>query len=140
MSSLYASRGDEPIFHQEKSGSILILTMTEDPAAANYASKQHEYNRFFQMLDTDDVTHLVFDLHRCRILDSVTIGILVSLTGRCRDQGHDSVLSGVSEDVAGMLSRLMLLQHDKQRTMWQTYSTREEAIAALNAASPESPS
>ncbi|MFP6762432.1 MAG: STAS domain-containing protein [Planctomycetaceae bacterium] len=136
MPSLYTSRGDEPIFQQEKLNDILILTMIEDPAAANYASKQHEYNRLFQLLDSSEVSHLLFDLHRCRILDSVTIGILVPLTGRCRDNGHNVVLSGLTEDVNGMLARLMLLQHDKQRTMWQTYATREEAVVALNTVSP----
>ena len=41
MPSLYTSRGDEPIFQQEKLNNILILTMIEDPAAANYASKRY---------------------------------------------------------------------------------------------------
>jgi hypothetical protein len=132
MSNLYVSRGDELIFEQSQQDGILTLTLIKDPTGANYGSKQHEYNRLYKMLDDDDdITHLLFDLHRCRILDSVTIGMLVSLTNRCRQNGGDSVMSGVSEDVNGMLARLMLLQPDGKRAMWESYETRDEAAAAL---------
>ena len=83
--------------------------------------------------DDDDITHLLLDLHRCRILDSITIGMLVSLTSRCRDNGGQSVMCGVSDDVNGMLARLMLLQPDSKRAMWETYAPHEEAEAALPA-------
>ncbi len=45
MSDLYAARGDEPIFDVDESDRVLILTMVEDPSAANYRSRQFEYNR-----------------------------------------------------------------------------------------------
>ena len=57
--------------------------------------------------------------------------MLVSLTNRCRQNGGDSVMSGVSEDVNGMLARLMLLQPDGKCAMWESYETRDEAAAAL---------
>lgn len=133
MSNLYASRGDEPIFDQKKQDGIFTLTLVEDPTGANYRSKQHEYNRLYLMLDDEDVTHLLLDLHRCEILDSVTIGMLVSLTSRCRSNGGESVMCGVSENVNGMLARLMLLQPDSKRAMWQTLATLEEATAVLTA-------
>jgi hypothetical protein len=133
MSDLHTSRGDEPIFEPSRQDGIFTLTVVEDPTGANYGSKQHEYNRLYKMLDDDDITHLLLDLHRCRILDSVTIGMLVSLTGRCRDNGGNTAMCGVSDDVNGMLARLMLLQPDNKRAMWQTYATREDARAALTA-------
>lgn len=133
MPGLYDTRGDEPIFEQHRQDGILTLTLIEDPTGANYGSKQHEYNRLYRMLDDVDITHLLLDLHRCRILDSVTIGMLVSLTDRCRSNGGDSVMCSVSEDVNGMLARLMLLQPDSKRAMWQTYATRDEAVDALSA-------
>lgn len=134
MVSLHASRGDEPIFHHEIHGKTLVLTIVEDPRCANYGSRQHEYNRIYRDLGEATGTHLLFDLHRCRILDSVTIGILVSLTSLCRSGGGNSAISGISEDVTGMLARLMLLQPDNRRTMWQTFPTREEAMAFLQPA------
>lgn len=133
MSDLSPSRGDEPVFGQHRQDGILTLTLVVDPTESKYSSKQHEYNRLYKMLDEDDVKHLLLDLHRCRILDSVTIGMLVSLTTRCRNNGGESVLCGVSDDVNGMLARLMLLQPDNKRAMWQTYVTREEAASVLTA-------
>ena len=101
MASLHAGQGDEPIFQQETLGDVLVLSVIEDPTTANYASKQNEYNRLYRMLSEASRTHLLFDLHCCRILDSVTIGILVSLTNVCRSGGGESAISGLSEDVNG---------------------------------------
>ena len=131
MASLHAGRGDEPIFQQQTTGDVLVLTVVEDPTYANYASKQNEYNQLYRSLSEATRTHLLFDLHRCRILDSVTIGILVSLTNVCRSGGGESAMSGVSEDGNGMLARLMLLQPDNKRAMWQSFETQEDALAAL---------
>ncbi|MDA0590809.1 MAG: STAS domain-containing protein [Planctomycetota bacterium] len=133
MSDLTTYRRDDPVFEQHRQDGILTLTLVEDPTESRYSSKQHEYNRLYKMLDEDDVKHLLLDLHRCRILDSVTIGMLVSLTTRCRNNGGESVLCGVSDDVNGMLARLMLLQPDSKRAMWQTCATREEAVTVLTA-------
>ncbi len=131
MASLHAGRGDEPIFQQESLDDVLVLTMIEDPTTVNYGSKQNEYNSLYRTLSEASRTHLLFDLQNCRILDSVTIGILVSLTNVCRSGGGESAISGASEDVNGMLARLMLLQPDNKRAMWQTFETRNEALAAL---------
>ena len=137
MANLFSVQGDEPVFAQAREGTILILTLIRDPTAANYASRQYEYNRIYKELDESPETDLLFDLTECVVLDSVTIGMLVSLTNVCRTRGRQSVLAGVSDDVGQMLSRLMLLQPDNKRAMWQCYATRDEALAAIRDTPPE---
>lgn len=126
-------QGDEPIFAIESVGDILILQMVPDPTVSNYVSRQHEYNRLYKQVGDTAGTHVLFDLTGCFMLDSVTIGIMVSLTNRCRQDDGDSILVGISTDIHEMLGRLMLLQPDKKRAMWQTFEDRSAGIAVLNA-------
>ena len=133
MSGLNGVQGDRPIFEVEIVGNVRILRVVPDPTVSNYRSRQYEYNRIYKQLDDDPGKHMLVDLTGCVMLDSVTIGILVSLTGRTRQHEGEAILVGVSPDIQEMLARLMLLQPDNKRAMWQTYATRDDGIALLNA-------
>ena len=131
MSYLYAARGDEPIFDLEESDSVLILTMIEDPSAANYQSRQFEYNRLQKRISDDGFRYLVFDLSQCRFLDSITVGILISLTTTVRRIGGDAAMVGTNPDISSLLSRLLLIEPEEKRAVWVSYPSRRHAIESL---------
>jgi anti-anti-sigma regulatory factor len=131
MSSLYAARGDEPIFATAESDCVLILTMVEDPSAANYKSRQFEYNRLQKRISDNGFRHLVFDLSQCRFLDSITVGILISLTITVRRTGGDAAMVGANPDISNLLSRLMLIEPKEKRAVWTSYPSRRHAIESL---------
>ncbi|MBI1311586.1 STAS domain-containing protein [bacterium] len=131
MSHLYAARGDEPIFEIEESDRVLILKMVEDPSASNYRSRQFEYNRLQKQIGDNDIQYLVFDLSLCRFLDSITVGILISLTTAVRNRNGDAVMVGANPDVSDLLCRLMLIEPEGRRAVWTSYPSRRHAIEAL---------
>ncbi len=131
MSHLYAARGDEPIFDLEQSDRVLILTMVEDPSAANYRSRQFEYNRLQKRIGDDGLRYLVFDLSQCRFLDSITVGILISLTTTVRRTGGNAAMVGTNPDISKLLSRLMLIEPEEKRAIWTSYPSRRHAIESL---------
>ncbi|MHC4876738.1 MAG: STAS domain-containing protein [Planctomycetota bacterium] len=133
MSNLYSTYGDEPIFEIEEVSGILVLTMVEDPSSANYQSRQFESNRVRKQISDAGTRFLVFDLEHCTFLDSVTVGILIALTTSVRQIAGDAVMAAVSQDVAELLGRLMLLQPDEKRAMWTSFPSRRHAIEAINA-------
>lgn len=65
MSGVYSVRGDEPIFVVEQVSGVLILTLIADPAAANYRSKQFEYNRLIKAVSEPEVSGLLIDFQIC---------------------------------------------------------------------------
>jgi len=131
MSHLYAARGDEPIFDIDESDSVLILTMVEDPSAANYRSRQFEYNRLQKRISDHGFKHLVFDLSRCEFLDSITVGILISLTTAVRNIGGDAAMVGTNSDISSLLSRLLLIEPEEKRAVWTSYPSQRHAIESL---------
>ena len=133
MSGLNAIQGDSPIFGVEVVDNVFVLKIVSDPTLVNYVSRQHEYNRLYKQFDDATGNHLLFDLSDCIMLDSVTIGIMVSLTRRVRENEGDAIIVAVVPNLNKMLARLMLLQPDNKQATWQTYSTRDEGLALLNA-------
>ena len=131
MSDLYAARGDEPIFDVEESDRVLILTMVEDPSAANYRSRQFEYNRLQKQISDHGLKYVVFDLSKCGFLDSITVGILISLTTAVRNTGGDAAMVGTNPDISDLLARLMLIEPEQKRAIWVSYPSRRHAIESL---------
>ena len=131
MSDLYAARGDEPIFDVEESDRVLILTMVEDPSAANYRSRQFEYNRLQKRISDHSLRYVVFDLSKCGFLDSITVGILISLTTAVRNIGGDAAMVGTNPDISDLLARLMLIEPEEKRAIWVSYPSRRHAIESL---------
>ena len=131
MSDLYAARGDEPIFDVEESDRVLILTMVEDPSAANYRSRQFEYNRLQKQISDHGLKYVVFDLSKCGFLDSITVGILISLTTAVRKTGGDAAMVGTNPDISDLLARLLLIEPEEKRAIWVSYPSRRHAIESL---------
>ena len=69
MTGVYSVRGDEPIFEVEHLAKVLILSLIADPAAANYRSKQFEYNRLMKVVGEPKTRHVLFDFAACQKLD-----------------------------------------------------------------------
>ena len=131
MSHLYAARGDEPIFEIDQSDGVLILTLVKDPSASNYQSRQFEYNRLQKQIGDEEIRYLVFDLSGCVFLDSVTLGILISLTTAVRKRGGDAAMVGASPELSDLLRRLLLIEPEDRRATWTSYPSRRHAIEAL---------
>lgn len=131
MSHVSAVRGDEPIFETEAVDSLLMLTLTGDPSSAGYRSRQFEYNRLRRQISDQDVQFLVFDFHQCGFLDSVTVGILVSLTLAVRQSGGEAVLCGLRDDVCRLLLRLIRIEPQARWLVWNRYPNRRHAVQSL---------
>ncbi|MCG6157438.1 STAS domain-containing protein [Rubinisphaera margarita] len=131
MAGTYLFRGDDPIFEITDESGYLILHISERPVDHNYESKQHEYNRLYRTLYMRDNPCVLFDLSRCVVMDSITIGILVKLTTLCRQRRGTAVVACVAPNIQESFESLMLLQADKQRATWRMFDTVSEAKAAF---------
>lgn len=132
MAGVYSVRGDEPIFSVEKTANVLVLQLVPDPSVSNYRSKQFEYNRMVQEINSsEEVEHLLFDLSECGFVDSVTISILVSLTLHMQDYDGIAAMCCCTPEVGQTLNRLMMLEPDNKRATWANYPSRRHAIEAL---------
>jgi hypothetical protein len=131
MSGQLYRAGDEPVFQQQRTGNVLGLSLVENPGDVRYRSLQHEYNCIYRDLLDSGVEHLLFDLSRCRQMDTVIVGMLVAFTHRVRSRDGNAVLVGVTPEVSDMIQRLMLLQPDFKRASWMSFPTQETALAAL---------
>ena len=90
MTGVYSVRGDEPIFEVEHLAKVLILSLIADPAAANYRSKQFEYNRLMKVVSEPKTRHVLFDFDACQTLDSVSMGVVIALTLRIQELGGNA--------------------------------------------------
>jgi anti-anti-sigma regulatory factor len=133
VSGLNADQQDDTIFEVETVGDVVVLQVVSDPSVVNYVTRQHEYNELYKMFREQPEKNLIFDLTGCVMMDSVTIGIMVALTKLVRTNDAESILVGVSNEINEILGRLMLLQPDGKRAMWQSYMTRDDGIALLDA-------
>lgn len=126
----------EPVFKRETVGSALVLTIQREFKHRDYVTFQHEYNDVFAQLDSG-FSSLLFDMRECRHLESVLIGMLVSLTLRIRDLGGDAAMCGLSGNVLESLDALMLLQPGNKRAAWRQFPDRESALAWLSVSTGE---
>lgn len=131
MTGVYSVRGDEPIFVAERLSGILILRLIKDPAKSNYRSKQFEYNRMMRDLGDPEIVNLLLDFSDCVNVDSVTFGMLVSMTLHPGHAGRTTAVCGCREEVRRMLKTLMSLEPASRRVVWTHYPTRRHAIEAL---------
>ncbi len=131
MSGVYSVRGDEPIFEIEQVSEVLILSLIPDPAASNYRSKQFEYNRLMKLIGESETGHLLFDFGVCQKLDSVSMGIVIALTLRMRQQGGNAAICRCSDEISKAVGRLNATEPMGQRTEWTHYPTRRHAVEAL---------
>jgi anti-anti-sigma regulatory factor len=131
MSGVYSVRGDEPIFVVEQVSGVLILTLIADPAAANYRSKQFEYNRLMKAVSEPEVSGLLIDFQICEKLDSVSMGIVIALTLRIRDCGGDAAICSCTDEIAKAVARLNATEPMGQRSEWTHFPSRRHAVEAL---------
>ena len=131
MSGVYAVRGDEPVFTVDQVSGVLILTLIADPAAANYRSKQFEYNRLMKVIGEPEVRGLLFDFRVCEKLDSVSMGIVIALTLRIRELGGSAAICGCTDETAKAVARLNATEPMGQRSDWTHFPTRRHAVEAL---------
>lgn len=133
MTGVYSVRGDEPIFEVEHVSEVLVLSLIADPAAANYRSKQFEYNRLMKVVGEPETRHVLFDFTSCRKLDSVSMGIVIALTLRMRELGGDAAICCCNDKIATTVARLNATEPMGQRSEWNHFPTRRHAVEALRA-------
>ena len=131
MAGVYFVRGDEPIFVVEKLSGVLVLQLIADPGTSNYHSKQFEYNRMMKTLREPGVKHLLFDFCDCVNVDSVTLGILVSLTLHLDASGGRTAMCGCDQKLRRSMARLMSLEPPGRRVLWPHFPSRRHAIETL---------
>ena len=131
MSGVYSVRGDEPIFIVEKLSGVLVLKLIADPSASNYHSKQFEYNRMMKSLSDPETTRLLFDFRDCITIDSVTLGILVSLTQHLDESDGQTAMCNCSLKLRKLMSRLMSLEPVGRQMTWSHYPSRRHAVETL---------
>jgi len=131
MTGVYSVRGDEPIFVVEQVSEVFVLQLVANPAAANYRSKQFEYNRLMKVLTESETKHLLFDFRVCQKLDSVSMGIVIALTLRIRELDGNAAICCCSDELSIIVARLNATEPLGQRAEWTHYPTRRHAVEAL---------
>lgn len=131
MTGVYSVRGDEPIFEVEHVSEVLVLSVIANPAAANYRSKQFEYNRLMKVVGEPKTRHVLFDFTSCRKLDSVSMGIVIALTLRIRELGGDAAICCCNDEISATVARLNATEPMGQRSEWTHFPTRRHAVEAL---------
>jgi len=131
MTGVYSVRGDEPIFEVEHLAKVLILSLIADPAAANYRSKQFEYNRLMKVVSEPKTRHVLFDFDACQTLDSVSMGVVIALTLRIQELGGNAAICCCNEKIATTVTRLNATEPMGQRSQWTHFPARRHAIEAL---------
>lgn len=131
MTGVYSVRGDEPIFEIEHVSEVLVLSLIANPAAANYRSKQFEYNRLMKVVGEPKTRHVLFDFASCRKLDSVSMGIVIALTLRIRELGGDAAICCCNDEISATVARLNATEPMGQRSEWTHFPTRRHAVEAL---------
>lgn len=131
MAGVYSVRGDEPIFVVEKLSGVLVLQLIVDPSTSNYHSKQFEYNRMMKTLGESGTKHLLFDFCDCVNVDSVTLGILVSLTRHLEESGGRTAMCSCARKLRRSMDRLMSLEPPVRHVLWSHYPSRRHAIETL---------
>lgn len=82
-------------------------------------------------LITQDTTRIVLDLSQVTYIDSAGVGALVSAFSSARSSGGNLVLAGLTRRLAD------LLEITKLNTVFETYSTSDQAVAQLADATPK---
>lgn len=131
MTGVYSVRGDEPIFTAENVSGVLVLRLIADPATSNYRSKQFEYNRMMRDIGEPEIDSLLIDFSECLNMDSVTFGMLVSMTLHLGQTGGTTAVCNCQADVRQTLDTLMSLEPGSRRVVWTHYPTRRHAMEAL---------
>ncbi len=129
MSTVAFEGMDEPVFEVEETAEMVILRAAANPIKPKYESRHKEYNRLRRDYAEKKPKFIVFDLSRCRVLDSIMIGTMVALTHAARDRDRNAVIVGCSDDIVALLGRLMLLEHKTRRALWAIFDTFEDAYA-----------
>ncbi|MEQ9409079.1 MAG: STAS domain-containing protein [Fuerstiella sp.] len=112
---------------------VMVLRLTADLRACHYHEKQEEYNQLMRQLCDRTSPRLLFDLSECRILDSVTVGIMLALSKAAIRENGAVGLSSVSARIERILSRLMLLEPRHRQLTWDVYPDVDQAIVRLSA-------
>lgn len=112
---------------------VLLCRVSGNLRETRYQEKQQQYNRLMRSLAPLQAPRLVFDLSECRLLDSVTVGVLISLSQAALRNNGQVALCGITPETKETLSSLMLLEPGHRQLTWSIYSDSQDAIDQLSA-------
>lgn len=111
---------------------VLVCRVSGNLRETRYQEKQQQYNRLMSSLAPLQQPRLLFDLSECRLLDSVTVGVLISLSQTALKNDGRVGLCGISAETEATLSSLMLLEPRHRQLSWTIYADCEEAFVGLS--------
>ncbi|MHC4878650.1 MAG: STAS domain-containing protein [Planctomycetota bacterium] len=131
MSTGFEAGGKSTMFDIAESRGVLILTLQGNLEAVEHRTRQLEYNHVMKLVTESDTKCMVFVAAECDYLDSASLGVLISLTTCARKHDGDAVLVGVTDSLADLLERLMLLEPDNRQVFWACYDSVDDACNHL---------
>jgi anti-anti-sigma factor len=118
-----------PMFEIEMAGETAIITPDDLRPNADLEQLSQELAEGLQLEEgRGPVKNIVFDVRNQSSFSSIALGLLIGLGKRVRDRGGEVVLCRVSEHEREVLHTTRL------DILWKIFSTREEALGALNSA------
>lgn len=114
----------------------MVLTLTGKLRRSGYRDKQNEYNQLMRIIGLETDPRMLFDFSECRLLDSVTVGVLIGLTQAAIRNGGQVGLCNLPAAVSETLSQLLLLEPKHRQLSWKVYPDIERAVAQMISGAP----
>ena len=117
----------QKFFKVEREQATLIVTPLGDYPGFRHHELHYEINTVLHLLDDPDVKNLVVDFGSVDMLSSTILSALLRLMRKPSLEGGQALLCNASEELQEVLQTMNLAK------LWPYFSSREEALKAINA-------
>ena len=103
MESMKKANHETPVFLVERQGEILIVAPSRDAMGLVESNLRTELNALHELVEGQEIRHLVVDLGSSSFFDSLILGAVTVLGQRVRDRGGKAVLCNAHEEMYEVL-------------------------------------
>ena len=114
------------VFQVESLGQTLVVLPLGPAINYLYKDVHAESNGLLEEFSANQHVNTIVDLSKVDYVDSIIIGALIRLLQKARMAGGQAVFCSASDNMKDILSCI------KIGTLWPLFSTRDEALAAVN--------
>ena len=114
-----------PAFSSQRDQDTLIVLPLGHSLQFAPGAVESQTGKLIEILDEPEIQHVVVDLQKVSMLDSIVIGAIIAFANRARKQGGQACLCHVSKRMQETLNYVRIDQ------MMTQHETREDAMASI---------